>query len=391
MKSTATQSIDVKAFVNKDNSKAIPKILASPDLLNGLSSSDINKLVERFESYKPKSQKAEQDKKKVVAKLKAKLDPSAPISTLSLKDKLDIAKNIAENSAVLEIHISQPWFQRKIKSDTFLDASGNEANIDPSVLHVVQDVINKKHTKEIMTHRIRFTNLLKSLSVPGGILSLGNGQYLIPLQSIDRVLDEISNFVASREVLIDKLEANYDEIVKEAREQRGLFFNETDYPSFDKIRKQFKLTYRFLSNSVPSELERVNKDLYESEKARIESEITESISSIRAALRESFKGLVEHLLERLQPDEDGKRKVFHETRVSKLVEFVDEFNAKNLTRDEDLQALVTKANNIIKNVPTEDIRNDEAVRDQVQASFSELQAELDSLMLNDPLRFVEVD
>lgn len=306
-------------------------------------------------------------------------------------DKAALAKQIAENSAVLEVHISQPWFRHKINSDKFLDASGNGGNVDPSVIHVVQDVINQKRVKDIMSQRIRFTNALKMLSVPGGILSLGNGQYLIPLKNIEKAIDLINKFEAERNALIDQFEEKYEEIKDEAREQRGVFYDESDYPEFSKIRAKYDLSYRFLSNSVPTELSKVNQKIFEQERARVQAECEKAVDEIRSALRESFAELVEHLADRLQPDEKtGKAKIFHGQRVEKLKDFIDAFANRNLTGDAELEKLTEKARLILDGVSIDEIRKNEDLRGVLGENFETIKQEAAKLVVT-KTRSVKLD
>lgn len=378
----------MNSFLGKDNSKAVSKIAYNPGLVEDLTNDEKRDLLTRFSKYAPKTDAG----KKALLKVNSLLsNDSMSDAELVIENHAEAARNIAENSAVLELHISQPWFQQRIKSDVFLEESGNKGKVDPTVLHVVQDLISKKRTKDIMMHRIRFTSSLKMLSVPGGILSLGNGQYLIPLKNIDKVVTMIEDFINQRNDLIAELEANYATIQKEAKLARGSFFDKKDYPPFAEIRKQYNLTYRFLSNAVPEELKKVNKDIYDSEKTRIENELMDATVQIRLALREGFKELIDHFTERLRPDEvTGKSKAFHLARVTKLKEFIETFNNRNLTNDAELEALTKKASDLLSGVSINDIRKDETVKSSLTASFEALKLETDQLIVNKS-RAVDLD
>jgi hypothetical protein len=72
--------------------------------------------------------------------------------------------------------------------------------------------------------------------------------------------------------------------------------------------------------------------------------------------------LVEHMIDRLSKDDDGKAKTFKTSTVENFKEFADLFAARNLTGDSELAALVEKAQKVMSGVDAKSLRTDAGAR-----------------------------
>ncbi len=61
---------------------------------------------------------------------------------------------------------------------------------------------------------------------------------------------------------------------------------------------------------------------------------TNALDEMQSLLRQTAVDLMEHLHDRLLPDGDGKKKVFKNTMMAKVKEFLNDFDARNITGDE---------------------------------------------------------
>jgi hypothetical protein len=94
--------------------------------------------------------------------------------------------------------------------------------------------------------------------------------------------------------------------------------------------------------------------------------MAEASDEIQQVLRASMSELVGHMRERLQEDPTGKPLKFKESTVSKLVEFLDMFELRNVIDDSELTDLVNKARDLLKGVDAEDLRTTAHLRTKVQ-------------------------
>ena len=91
--------------------------------------------------------------------------------------------------------------------------------------------------------------------------------------------------------------------------------------------------------------------------------------------------LVQHMADRLKEGPDGKPLRFKETTVSNLVEFLTNFEFRNVTDDNELQSLVAQARELIQGVNADDLRTTGDMRTKVQQGMTELAGQLDTLLM----------
>lgn len=283
----------------------------------------------------------------------------------------DLAKTIAEKTCVLEVHRSEPGFQKKIESQLLLN--GPNVSVNPKRLYATKSTVTSTQLKDLTRQKNQFFDRLKALSLPSGLLTIGNGQYLILVSMADQVKTMIEEFIEERSALLDDFEARYPSIIESAKESLGPLFDPSDYPPFSQVRNTYSLTYRFLSNSVPEELEKVSKELYESEKARIQTLCSAEAEFIQSALREQFLQLIAHFSSILGVDENsGKAKRFHGSNIDKVKDFVSSFREMNLTGDLELEKLASKAELLLSGLDPDKVRDDITFRFNLEEGFNEI-------------------
>ena len=99
--------------------------------------------------------------------------------------------------------------------------------------------------------------------------------------------------------------------------------------------------------------------------------------------------MVEHLTERLSGRQDGKPKVFRDTAVTNLTEFFDRFRSLNIRSNEQLDDLVENAQRVITGVDPQQLRNSQALREQVASQMTVVQSGLDQLLVDRPRRNIQ--
>lgn len=375
---------ELTAFL-KDVSKAVKRVVKRPEILDSLGTGQLYGVRDTFETYHPKTDEGSRFKQLALVYINERLhgkEAEPPVVTV-ISDEVtqEVAQRIAEESVVLEMHIRQPGFTKKIDSDTFLDKSGNNANVDSDVLHVHQDLIDKRHVKKLMDHRAGLLGYIRSWEVPGGMLTPGGGQFLVPRKAIDKIYAKIEEFGQERQALLDEFGEAWGTIINEAKIKRGEFFDQSDYPDFKTVRTRYSHDFRFISNKVPDELRKESARIYQAELNKRMFECATAANEIQSALRQGFKELVEHFAERLGTDEKtGKPKRFNEKRLTDIRDFLETFQARNLTGDAELAALCEKAEQLLEGVDAAQIRSNEEVRTSLKRAFDDVTASTDQLI-----------
>lgn len=296
-----------------------------------------------------------------------------------------LAEKIAKETCILEIHRHEPGFEKKVDSDAILNSAEDPgvSKIDRKSLSVYKFLITRKEIAKLQKHRTKFFDRLKEMSLPGGMLTLGNGQYLIPVSRIAEVRGEIDTYLSERSNLLNEFEARYPDIIALAKERLGALFNSDDYPAFQALRSQYSTTYKFVSNTVPEEIARISQEIYDQEQNRILTECAAVTGLIQNTLRDRFVDLVDHFSERLGMDEKtGKPKRFHGSSVEHFESFIKAFSDMNLTGDTSLAELVKKAEVLIQGADPGKIRTDAEFRLALEQGFNEIKAAADKLVVD---------
>ncbi|MBU0516841.1 MAG: hypothetical protein KJ621_18970 [Proteobacteria bacterium] len=187
---------------------------------------------------------------------------------------------------------------------------------------------------------------------------------------------------------VEDFMANYQGAREEARQILGDLFNEADYPI--NIRDRFRFEWRFFTLDVPDRASILSPELYEREKQKFLSMMEETRDLAVAALREDFGELVSHLVDRLGGDEDGKPKVFRDSMVVKMNEFLGAFQKRNFFDDDRLAELVEEARSIVSGVSPSDLRSDQGLRESIARDMSRLKSQVDEAIEELPRRRIRM-
>lgn len=207
------------------------------------------------------------------------------------------------------------------------------------------------------------------------------GIYLVPFARVEATEARMLGYQARRGVLVDAFLRVYAQRVLEMRATLGALWRASDYPDEAAVRATFGLSWRWLDLGAPTRLRTIDQRLFAAERERVRAEVDGMARQIRETMRVALLDLVTHMTERLSGvGQGGRPKVFRDTLVSRLTEFLDDFDGRNLTDDADLAGLVAQARQLMSGVTPAALRDDGAVRDRVAAGMEALGATLGGMV-----------
>lgn len=183
---------------------------------------------------------------------------------------------------------------------------------------------------------------------------------------------------------VAELDSRYDELRQAARQRLGRLYNAGDYPS--SLRDLFAVSWDFPSFEPPAYLRQISPELYQQESRRIAARFEEAVQLAETAFTEEFSKLVAHLTDRLSGQEDGKPKVFRDSAVENLTTFFERFRHLNVQSSEQLDALVAQAQQIVRGVQPQQLRDDQAFRQQIASQLSAVQSQVEGMLIDRPRR-----
>lgn len=203
----------------------------------------------------------------------------------------------------------------------------------------------------------------------------------------DRLTDFCDQLCRYRNQLHDsvsELNERYDELHSAARRRLGTLYNPADYPG--SLLGLFSVEWDFPSVEPPEYLRQISPEVYEQEQARVAARFEEAVRLAEDAFTCELSKLVSHLAERISGATDGKPKIFRDTAVTHLHEFFHRFRTLSVTSDADLEQLVEQAQQLLRGVSPQTLRNNDTYRQQLATQLSAVQSSLDGLMVDRPRR-----
>ncbi|MDI7266605.1 MAG: DUF3150 domain-containing protein [Myxococcota bacterium] len=289
---------------------------------------------------------------------------------------------LLDRAVCLSITVGCLGTRRKVPSASV------EVEADKTMLHVSKAILESKELDAIKTLDGEMRTWLGKRALPS---PFRKGTYLIPLALVEQVDARIAQYQEKRRGLVEGFLEVYDRSVDDARRRLNGLFDARDYPGADKVRATFYVDVRYLAFGVPEKLEGIRKDLFEREKQKAEAQWKEASEEVRQALRAGLADLVDHMVERLQGNGDRKPKVFRDSLVANIQEYLDLFAPRNVTDDDQLAQLVDRCRGVLDGVDADALRSSAAIRTKVREGMAQVQAVLDPMVMDRPARRIVLE
>lgn len=203
---------------------------------------------------------------------------------------------------------------------------------------------------------------------------------------VDAKMREVSGLVGT---LADQFSDSYEKLIEEARGRLNGAFNPRHYKTREAMRASIGVEWKFIEMSVPQTLA---PEMRQAEIDKARAMWDEAAVEVRDGLRAGFSSLVEHLIDRLKPDEKtGKPKKFHESSITNLLDFVDALKDRDITNDSDLVALTAEAKRILEGATPEAIRKSTAIKESLIKQFAAVNERLDGMIGTEKRRKFDLD
>jgi hypothetical protein len=211
------------------------------------------------------------------------------------------------------------------------------------------------------------------------------GVRLIKQEHVEAFAAAMAGYKAELDGAVADLDAHYAELKRAAAERLGSLYDAADYPAT--LVGLFGVSWDFPSVEPPDYLVRLSPALYAAEQARVRARFEEAVRLAEQAFLEEFARLVEHLTERVTgANDDGTPKVFRDSAVGNLLDFFSRFRDLDVRSSAQLDALVERAQQSVRGVAAQDLRDSEALRGRVAAQLGQVRTALDALLVDRPRR-----
>lgn len=197
---------------------------------------------------------------------------------------------------------------------------------------------------------------------------------------IDEVFDRCRDYETNvRPELIKAFGAVYVSQIAQAQTDLGPQFDATQYPPVEEVLACFNMYWTFPSYATDEKLKVLSPKVYALKTEEAAGKLTIAFEEIQQGMRVLLKEYVDKLLGVLTPT-DGKKKKLTKSSITKLQDFLNTFNLRNVTDDLQLQVEVDKLKAIMTGVDVDMIKDSANFKVDLTAKFAEASATLTNLV-----------
>ena len=174
-------------------------------------------------------------------------------------------------------------------------------------------------------------------------------------------------------LLVDRFLDKYDTLVASAAFQLGTLFDRNEYPSRNQVANKFRMSLSFAPLPTAGDFRldieaEVQQDLIEQYEKRAAAQVT-------AATQDSWTRLhkaLTRLSDRLVVEDDGKKRIFHDTIVSGALELCDLLTHMNVLKDPALEKARRKLEDVLSGVTPKELREEDGTRLETKRRVDEI-------------------
>lgn len=307
--------------------------------------------------------------------------PDTAVLTPATSRVVDPAQQLRTTMAAVRVAFT--WFGvRKTLSREQTQAAAQSFGAEGEFLSAAKKLLDTRHPayQAVTAVRGQVHRLWKQLSLPYP----EPGIRLIRQTDIPTFDVQLTSLRAELAEAVAQLDAHYGELQAAARRRLGQLYDRADYPT--SLVGLFRVDHDYPSVEPPDYLRQLSPALFRQEQARVQARFAEAVQLAETAFLTEFSQLVAHLAERLAGSEDGRPKVFRDSAVENLVEFFERFRTLNVHSSAELDALVAEAQQIVRGVEPQTLRNQTTLRQAVARELTHVATQLDTLLVDRPRR-----
>lgn len=295
----------------------------------------------------------------------------------------DAARDIRANMGAVKVSFS--WLgTRRSLSDAQTRQAATQFDADAELVSAYKKLIDTKHPafKAVNAVKGQVVNYWRGVTLPYPT----EGVRLIKRDDIEGFDRKMQEFRDELRAAVANLQLEYESLKARARENLGALYDPADYPA--SLEGEFGISWEYPPVEPPRYLMNFNPELYEAEQRRVQTRFEQAVAMAEDAFTEQLQQLVTHLIERLTDKSDGSPKIFRNSAVENFREFYEQFRKLNVRGNTELDALVSRANDLVSGVDPQDLRDSSTRRAELREQMHAVQNTLDDLLANQPRRRV---
>ena len=190
-----------------------------------------------------------------------------------------------------------------------------------------------------------------------------HGARLLPTISLMDYQKTMGRFRSEFDLLVEAFLNKYDTLVAAAAFQLGTLFDRGEYLTRNQVAQRFRMDSSFTPLPTAGDFRldvesTVQRELVEQYERKLEEQLTQANRDAWDRLHTALT----KLSDRLVVEEDGKKRVFHDTLVTGAVDLCELLTAMNITKDPQLESARRQLEAVLSGVTPKELREEDGTR-----------------------------
>ena len=190
-----------------------------------------------------------------------------------------------------------------------------------------------------------------------------HGARLLPTISLMDYQKTMGRFRSEFDLLVEAFLDKYDTLVAAAEFQLGTLFDRGEYLTRNQVAQRFRMDSSFTPLPTAGDFRldvesTVQRELVEQYERKLEEQLTQANRDAWDRLHTALT----KLSDRLVVEEDGKKRVFHDTLVTGAVDLCELLTAMNITKDPQLESARRQLEAVLSGVTPKELREEDGTR-----------------------------
>jgi len=275
--------------------------------------------------------------------------------------------NIENRAMLVNLSISR-WSARKLDKKTSARIA-HESNIDPKAGSYYKTLVGGDNIEDIKKAANEMRTFHYRMTLPWS----DEGPRILPADAYWEYMTQMQEYKDKFYEAVEKFVDEYPYAREEARRMLGSLFDESDYPSSDRVRQKFDVTVDVMP--LPA-AEDFRVDLASEEVERIQRDIEQRTSATLQRSMEAVYDRVEKVLDAFVDRLEEEDTIFRNSLVENARELVGLLPKFNLTGDQKLNDLAVRMDQQLCKYTPDQLRNSVSARKEAFESAKDIKKDL---------------
>ena len=205
-----------------------------------------------------------------------------------------------------------------------------------------------------------------------------HGARLLPTAALQEYKQIMNRYQAEFDRLVVAFLDKYDTLVAAAAFQLGTLFDRTEYLTRAQVARRFRMDISFTPLPTAGDFRldiesEVQQELVQQYEKRLEAQLAQATQDSWNRLYDALK----RMSDRLTVEEDGKKRVFHDTMVTGAQELCELLTIMNITNDPNLEKARRQLEAVLSGITSKELREEDSTRIQTKQRVDEILSAFD--------------